>query len=91
MGYDGHRVFAYRKCPSLLKHRQKVGGGEVLRVKHTVKSFEGKLTPAMQKIGQMRLSEPGLTRQKRHAERAALYSAQKFQAKPFVHLGEIHR
>jgi hypothetical protein len=38
----------------------------------------------------MRLPKAGLARQQRDAKRAPLYPAQKFQAEPFVHLGEIH-
>jgi hypothetical protein len=55
-----------------------------------VDGLQRKLPPVVQKVGKMRLSKAGLTRQQRDTERAPLYPAQQFQAESFVHLGEIH-
>jgi hypothetical protein len=58
----------------------------VLRVEDAVHSLKREVTPAVQKVGEVRLSEACLPGQKRDAERAPLYPAQKFQAESFVHL-----
>src|ERR1700693_5891994 len=70
--------------------RQQIAGSHVLRREDSIHSFQGKLAPAAQEIGKMRLSESRLTRQERNANRASLYPAQQFHAQTLVHLSKIH-
>jgi hypothetical protein len=73
-----------------MQRGQKVGSIHVLRGKHTVDRFEGKLAPAVEKVRQVRLPETCLASQKRDAERTPLNPAQQFQAEFLVHLQKIH-
>jgi len=56
--------------------RQQVGGSEALRCEDAVHGFEGELAPAVQKVGEMSLPQPGLAGEQRNAECAPLYPAQ---------------
>ena len=69
---------------------RQIAGRHVLRRQYPVHRLQRELTPVVQKIRQMRLSEPGLARQQRDTDRPPLYPAQQFQAEPLVHLSKVH-
>lgn len=55
-----------------------------------IHGFERKLTPAMQEVGEMRLSKAGLPCEERDAYSSSLDPPQQLEAKTFMHLGKIH-
>ena len=75
---------------AMVGRREQVGGGHALRGEDAVDCVEGELSPAMEKIGQMRLAETGLARQQGDTEAPPLNSAEQFQPETLVHLGKIH-
>jgi hypothetical protein len=69
---------------------QKVGSRQMLGGKHAIHGLQRKLALAAQEVRQMRLSQSGLPRQQRDAERPPLNPAEQFQAESLVHLREVH-
>src|ERR1035437_2602154 len=69
---------------------EQISGGHVLRGQDAVHGLQRKLSPAVKKIGKMRLAEPRLPGKQRYAERPPLYPAQQFQAETLVHLSKVH-
>ena len=92
MGNNGNpgAVFAAQRRLRLAACGQQIGRCHELRRKNPVQGFQRELPPAVQKIGNMRLSKPCLAGQQGDAHRSPLYPAQQFQAEPFVHLSEVH-
>lgn len=87
---DGTAFFVVRRAPRSIMRGQKIGSGEMLGRQNAIHRLQGKLTPAVKEIGEMRLAHAGLARQQGHAYRAPLYPAVQFQAELLVHLSEIH-
>lgn len=69
---------------------QQIACAQVLRVQDAVHGLERKLTAAVEKVGEVGLTEAGLAREQRHAQGAPLNSANQFKTEPFMHLGHVH-